>query len=696
MDNKNILVVEDESVVAMHIEESLEKLGYAVAAVVASGEEAVKKAEETRPDLILMDIVLKGEIDGIEAAGQIREKFNIPVIYLTAYADDAILQRAKITEPLGYIVKPFNERELKSAIEIAIYKHEMETKLKKMERWLSITLRSIGDGVIATDKEMRITFMNKIAEQMTGWMSEDAIGKNLVEIFNIKNGSLESPEAIEKLLLEKVLKQGVILNLIKDNLLITKDRKEIPIEDSIAPIREDKDNIPGIVIAFRDITERKQLEETVRYQACHDYLTELPNKTLFTEHLGIELTNAQRHNKKLAVLFLDIDRFKTINETLGHSIGDRLLKEVSVRLMACASETDTVARIGGDEFGMLLPDINHPVDAVVEAEKIIETFKTPYVVDGYELNVSTSIGISIYPDDGQNFEDLIKNADIAMDHAKEQGRNNYQFFNPAVNIRTLERITLENRMRQAVDRNELVVHYQAQVNLATKKIICAEALVRWQHPELGLLNPVQFLTLAEETGYIKTVDSWVLRAACEQNKAWQNEGLPPICVAVNLSAQQFQLPDLPDTVTGILKETALDPQFLDLEITENIAMKNFEFSVPNIKRLNRLGIRFSIDDFGTGYSSLSYLKNFHIQKLKIDKSFIKDIATDSDSKAIISAIIAMGHNLKLKVIAEGVETEEQSEFLRSMGCDEIQGYLFSKPITADEFRQLLMMQQTGI
>lgn len=692
-DGKKILVVEDESVVAIHIEESLMKLGYAVSAVVASGEDAVKKAEETRPDLILMDIVLKGEMDGIEAAAQIREKFYIPVIYLTAYADDTILQRAKVTEPLGYIVKPFNERELKSAIEIALYKHEMETKLKKMERWLSITLRSIGDGVIATDSEMHITFMNKIAEQMTGWKSEDAVGRNLIEIFNIKNGKLESTEAIEKLLLDKVLKQGVILNLIEDNLLITRDRKEIPIEDSIAPIKDDEHNIPGIVIAFRDITERKQLEETVKYQACHDYLTELPNKTLFTEHLSIELSKAQRDNKKLAVLFLDIDRFKTINETLGHSIGDKLLKVVSVRLMACIDESDSVARVGGDEFGILLSDVRHPVDAVVGAEKIIETFKTPCVIDGHELNVSTSIGISIYPDDGNNFEELMKNADIAMDQAKEKGRNNFQFFNPAVNIMTLERITLENRMRQAVERSELVVYYQAQVDIATQRIIGAEALVRWQHPELGLLNPVQFLYLAEETGYIKTVDTWVLRAACEQNRAWQNAGLRPICMAVNLSAQQFQLPDLPDTVTRILKETALDPQFLDLEITENIAMKNFEFSVPNIKRLNKLGIRFSIDDFGTGYSSLSYLKNFHIQKLKIDKSFIQDITTDSDSKAIISAIIAMGHNLKLKVIAEGVESGEQVAFLRSTGCDEMQGYLFSKPLPAEEFRQLLISQK---
>jgi len=691
-DGKNILVVEDESVVAIHIEESLMKLGYAVTALVASGEDAVTKAEETRPDLILMDIVLKGEMDGIEAAAQIREKFNIPVIYLTAYADDTIVHRAKVTEPLGYIVKPFNERELKSAIEIALYKHEMETKLKKMERWLSITLRSIGDGVIATDSDMRISFMNKIAEEMTGWRNEDAIGRELLDIFNIKNGALQDTEAIEKLLIEKVLKQGVILNLVEDNLLITRDRKEIPIEDSIAPIKEDDLNIPGIVIAFRDITERRQLEETVRYQACHDFLTELPNKTLFTEHLNIELAKAQRDNRKLAVLFLDIDRFKTINESLGHSIGDKLLKEVSVRLMTCSGETDSVARIGGDEFGILLTDIKHPVDALTGADKIIDTFKTPYMIDGHELNVSTSIGISIYPDDGKNYEDLMKSADIAMDQAKEKGRNNYQFFNPAVNIRTLERITLENRMRQAIERGELVVYYQPQIDITTKRIIGAEALVRWQHPDLGLLNPVQFLILAEETGYIKTVDTWVLRTACKQNKEWQNEGLPPICIAVNLSAQQFQLPDLPDTVTGILKETLLGPQFLELEITENIAMKSFEFSVPNIKRLNRLGIRFSIDDFGTGYSSLSYLKNFHIQKLKIDKSFVQDITTDSDSKAIISAIIAMGHNLKLKIIAEGVETEEQSVFLRAMDCDEIQGYLFSKPVPADDFRQLLLMQ----
>jgi len=314
------------------------------------------------------------------------------------------------------------------------------------------------------------------------------------------------------------------------------------------------------------------------------------------------------------------------------------------------------------------------------------------VISGHELNVSTSIGISMYTDDGNNFEDLMKNADIAMDQAKEKGRNNYQFYNPAVNIRTLERITLENRMRQAIERNELVVYYQAQIDINTKRIIGAEALVRWQHPQLGLLNPVQFLSLAEETGYIINVDTWVLRTACEQNKAWQNEGLPHICMAVNLSAQQFQLPDLPDTVTRILKETGLDPQFLDLEITENIAMKHFEFSVPNIKRLNRLGIRFSIDDFGTGYSSLSYLKNFHIQKLKIDKSFVQDITTDSDSKAIISAITAMGHNLKLKIIAEGVETEEQRVFLRAMDCDEFQGYLFSRPLPADEFRQLLISQ----
>ncbi|MBI4824887.1 MAG: EAL domain-containing protein [Nitrospirae bacterium] len=692
MTSKKVLVVEDESVVAMHIEDSLKKLGYAVPAVVASGEEAVKKAEEFQPDLILMDIVLKGEMDGIKASEIIHSRFNIPVIYLTAYADDAILQRAKLTEPLGYILKPFNERELRTAIEIALYKHEMETRLKKMERWLSITLKSIGDGVIATDKDMRVTFMNKVAEEITGWKHEDAMGKELAEIFNIKNGNSEDSHAVESLLLEKVLKEGIILNLMEDRVLITRDRKEVPISDSIAPIREDENNISGIVVAFRDITERKKLESTIKYQEYHDILTGLPNKALLIEHLTSELA-AAHDNKKVALMFFDIDRFKTINETLGHSIGDMLLKEVGVRVRECVRGTDTIARIGGDEFGILLPDINDARDVAVIAGKIVAAFKKPYMINGRELNVSISLGISIYPDDCKYYEDLMKNADIAMYHAKERGRNNYQFYDPSVNIRTLERITLENRMRQAIELGELVVHYQPLVDIAMNRIIGAEALVRWQHPELGLLLPLQFLPIAEETGFIKLIDIWVLSTVCAQSKEWERSGLPPICISVNFSAMQFQHTDFAEIISHALGESSLDPGNICVEITENVAMRDIELTIPNLSRLKGLGINFFIDDFGTGYSSLSCLKRFPIHKLKIDKSFVHDIALDTDSKAIISAIIAMAHSLKLKVIAEGVETPDQVEFLRSIGCDEMQGYLFSKALPADGFKQLLIKQQ---
>ncbi|RJQ24318.1 MAG: GGDEF domain-containing response regulator [Nitrospiraceae bacterium] len=684
MADKKILVAEDESIVGLHIADSLRKLGYAVPAVVASGEEAVRKSGELRPDLILMDIVLKGDMDGIEAAGLIRSRFNIPVIYLTAYGDDETLRRAKITEPLGYILKPFKERELHTAIEIALYRHEMETKLKKMERWLATTLRSIGDAVIAADENINITFMNKTAEDMTGWKQEDAIGKKLTEVFNIKG---EETRTVEWVLANKVLKEGVIINLAEDSLLITRDSKEIPISDSAAPIKEEH-GIPGIVIVFRDITDRKQLEEALIFRDCHDSLTGLPNRGLFIDRLSLKIADAHRNNRQLAVLFLDLDRFKRINDTLGHFVGDMLLKKVSEKIRTCIRESDTIARIGGDEFSILLPDIGNAVDAGVSAEKILATFETPYRINGHELNISTSIGISMYPDDGLHFEELMKNADIAMYQAKEKGRNNYQFYDPAVNVRTLELIALENMLRQAIKRDELLVYYQPLADISMQRVIGAEALVRWRHPELGLLDPMRFLPLAEETGFIKSIDSFVLRTACGQNRTWQQAGLSPISVSVNFSAMQFQRPDLEEMVTQVLSESSLGPEYLCVEITENVAMRDIEMTLPNVTRLKGLGIGLSIDDFGTGYSSLSCLRKFPIKKLKIDKSFVRDIA-DPDNKAIIGAIIAMAHNLKLKTLAEGVEDMEQIEFLRSLGCDEIQGYLFSRPLPADEFKEMM-------
>ncbi|MFO0752887.1 MAG: EAL domain-containing protein [Thermodesulfovibrionales bacterium] len=440
---------------------------------------------------------------------------------------------------------------------------------------------------------------------------------------------------------------------------------------------------------IEDITERKELEERIRYQAYHDLLTDLPNKTLFLDRLKIALHQARRNSSQLAVMFLDLDRFKTINDTMGHTAGDQLLKDVSLRLTACMREYDTIARIGGDEFTLLLPHIFHADDAAKAAQKILAQFTASYTVEGHDLHITASIGISIYPHDGEYEETLLKNADIAMYQAKEQGGNNYQFYSPAMNIRTLERIILENSLRRTLDRGELVVHYQPQVNVGTRRIVCVEALVRWQHPELGLLDPMQFIPLAEETGFIIPMDEWVLRTACEQNKAWQEAGYAPLRMTVNLSARQFQQPNLIEMVSGVLRETGLKPEYLELEITESTAMGDIDLTIPTMVQLTGLGIQLSIDDFGTGYSSLSYLKKLPVQKLKIDKSFIRDLTADQDDRAIVNAIIALAHSLKLNVVAEGVETQEQMDYLSVSGCSEIQGYLFSRPLPSDELRVLL-------
>ncbi len=444
--------------------------------------------------------------------------------------------------------------------------------------------------------------------------------------------------------------------------------------------------IDGVIL---DISKRKQAEETIKYQAYHDLLTGLSNKARFLDLLNHETLQTQRVGKKLAVLSLDIDQFKNVNDSLGHAAGDKLIQDVAVRLKSCLREFDTIARIGGDEFLILLPLLANPQDASRIAEKLMEAVKKPFGVNRHELRLTASVGISLCPDDGESAEALIKNADIALHYAKDQGRNNHQFFNAALNIRTLDRIRFENRLRQAVERGELVVYYQPQQNIKTRKLTGVEALVRWNHPELGLLNPVQFVPLAEEIGLIVQIDQWVMRTACEQLKAWESAGHAPLFITTNLSARHFQQPRLAEMISEILKETNLSPECLGIEITETIAMQDTELTAGNVNRLNALGVRFLIDDFGTGYSSLSYLKKLPIHKLKIDQSFIAYSSKDRDYQAIINAIIAMAHILKLKVVAEGVETEEQVSFLDSRDCDEMQGNLFSKPVPAGEFEKLL-------
>ncbi|MEO5657153.1 MAG: EAL domain-containing protein, partial [Nitrospiria bacterium] len=435
-------------------------------------------------------------------------------------------------------------------------------------------------------------------------------------------------------------------------------------------------------------------EERLRYLAHRDALTGLPNRTLLHDRLRQAIAQSQRTGAAMALFFLDLDRFKAINDTLGHVIGDLLIQAVAERLTGCVRESDTVARFGGDEFTIVVTNLAQGADAAKVAQKILDALSKPFLLGGPELFITTSIGITLFPGDEESIDGLLRNADAAMYRAKESGRNAYQFYAAEMNDHAVERLALENSLRHALERGEFLVHYQPQVDLGTGRISGAEALLRWRHPELGLISPARFVPIAEDTGLITPIGEWILRAAAEQGQAWRTAGLGPMRMAVNLSARQFTDRGLIQTIARVLGETGFPADSLDLELTESTIMHNAQATIATLHELKRMGVRFSIDDFGTGYSSLSYLKRFPIHILKIDPSFVRDVATNGTDAAIATAIIALAHSLHLTVIAEGVETQEQLEFLRANGCNEIQGFLFSRPLTAEAFTTLLKSGRT--
>jgi diguanylate cyclase (GGDEF)-like protein len=437
------------------------------------------------------------------------------------------------------------------------------------------------------------------------------------------------------------------------------------------------------VVTFIDITERKEAEAKIQSLAYYDTLTGLPNRVLLQDRLGKALARARRQHEKVAVLFLDLDGFKVINDSLGHSVGDVVLKHVAERLQTCAREQDTVARLGGDEFVVVLTGVKEVSAVAIAAERIRKALTAEFVVLEHALHVSCSLGISVFPDHASDGGILVGHADAAMYRAKDSGRNNVQFFTADMNAEVMERLVLENSLRRAQEKNELYLMYQPQVDIATGEMVGTEALVRWQHPELGLIEPDKFIPIAENSGLIIPIGEWVLRTACTQAKQWQEEGLPAVPVSVNVSAVQFRQTGFVELVGTVLKETGLSPQLLELEITESLILSNADVMVAVFRKLNEMGVKLSIDDFGTGYSSLGYLKHFPIYKLKIDRSFVRDLAVDPDDAAITGTIISMAKNLGMKVIAEGVEQQQQLAFLRSHDCDEAQGFFFSKPVLAD-------------
>lgn len=818
METARILVVEDESIVAMDIQDRLESLGYTVVGTAATGERAIERAFRFRPDLILMDIRLQGEMDGIEAAAQILQQLTVPIIFLTANADAPTIERAKKTNPFGYVLKPFEERDLQTAIEMALYKHKTDAELKKREQWLAATLRCIGDAVVATDKQGRITFLNPQAEQLTGWQQPDAVGQELGRVFTILN---EQRREITEQLITAAVAGADVSPFIQNVRLRTREGNEIPIENSIAPIKDTKEQISGMVLVLRDITEQRQAAEALRlseeryalaaqaandglwdwdlqtncaylsprwkallgyqeqelshhphewfqriheedqpvvksalslhleglsehfecehrmrhkdgdyrwmltrglaqadahgkrtrlvgsqaditerklaeqqllHDAFHDGLTGLPNRALFLDRLNLAIARTKRHaDYHFTVMFLDLDRFKVINDSLGHTTGDHLLMCAANRLQSVIRAGDTIARLGGDEFTVLLEDLTDGAEITGVAERIQECLGQPFQLGEHEVYTSASIGIVAAASHYDHAEDILRDADTAMYRAKAAGKARYEIFEQTMYTRAVSQMQIETDLRQAVERNEFLLYYQPILTLEDETIRGFEALLRWQHPTLGLVPPNDFIPLAEETGLILLIGRWVLREACQQIRCWQEmfPQHPPLHISVNVSAKQLLEADLVEYIQQVLSETGVAPSCLKLEITESSLIEKVDRVRGTLEKLRGQQLDISIDDFGTGYSSLSYLRNFPISTLKIDRAFINSITADPETTGFARTIITLARTLNLSVVAEGIETPEQAAQLKVIACDYGQGYLFSKPLCAAQITALL-------
>jgi diguanylate cyclase (GGDEF)-like protein/PAS domain S-box-containing protein len=614
---------------------------------------------------------------------------NLPVLVLGD--DDDFAPRAEWLA-LGaqdFLLKStLDGNHFRSAVHNSVARKAREIAVFDDNERAQVTLASIGDGVLSTNDRWVVSFINPIAEKLTGWDCAQAVGRHVSEVFQVLDGVTRAPIISQ---MELAIEKGRTVILPPNCLLVQRDGQELHIEDSAAPILNINGECGGMVVVFHDVSESRAVTQKMSHLAEHDVLTALPNRALLNDRLEHGMALAGRNGRQMAILFIDLDHFKHINDALGHPIGDRILKAVAQRITSCVRQSDTVSRQGGDEFVVLLSEINRSEDAAVSAEKIRLALMEPYSVDSHYLHLTASIGVSVYPSDGEEASVLLQYADTAMYHAKQKGRNNTQFFKNDMNVRAEERQIITGDLRHALDRGEFFLVYQPKINLVSGIIAGFEALVRWRHPTRGLLYPGTFIPIAEECGLIVPIGEWVLREACARARQWLAAELEFGTMAVNISAVEFRSDRFLGGLCNILRMTGLEPRYLEIELTETAIMRDFDTTSGILDALSAMGVRIAVDDFGTGYSNLSYLKRFPVNTLKLDRSFIHDLPDSADCSTIVSSVIRMAHGLHLQVVAEGVETLQQLKFLQAHNCAEAQGYYFSKPIDSDECRSMLLL-----
>jgi diguanylate cyclase (GGDEF)-like protein/PAS domain S-box-containing protein len=637
---------------------------------------------------VVLDLSLP-DSRGIETLEKVLEVApGMPVLILSGTDTEDMARQAVLRGAHDYLIK--NQAD---GYRLRLAVRTMMDRRAAAERFLkndaaNVTLDAMGEAVLRTDIHATVTYLNRTAEKMTGWTREDALGRPIADVLRMidANSGAVVNRSVEIMLQDD--KNARVADH-SQSVLVRRDGFKREIEDTLALTHDQDGRVTGAVIAFHDVSAARAKTLEMTHLAQHDALTHLPNRVLFNDRLAQALALAERQGKQLAVMFVDLDHFKRINDSLGHDVGDKLLQSVAGRLIACVRRTDTVSRLGGDEFAILLSQVEQAEDAAVSARKILRSLAAPHIIDNKSVDISASVGGSAYPCDGRDPDSLLNKADTAMYEAKRRGRNNYRFFRPDMQARLVERQSLEVDLRYALGRNEFLLHYQPKVNLETGKITGVEALIRWLHPQRGMIYPAHFISIAEECGLILSIGQWVLLEACKQARGWRDLGLGAVPMAVNVSAAEFESADFLSGVRAVLIATGVEPETLELELTESVLMHDAESTVNTLNALKALGVQLAIDDFGTGFSSFSYLQRFPMNVLKLHQSFVHEITEGRAEAPLLSAMINIGRSLKQRVIAEGVETRAQLEFLQRHECNEGQGNYFSRPVVAEQAGKLV-------